>query len=182
MKYSILAIAFLFPLPGFSQEALSMKSVEGRTEISMNDATGKTTEGVYRYYAKGEEKPFTGILYATYPNGNYESWQEFEDGIGQGEWINYYENGEVKEIGHYEQNRVEGPIQKFHSNGQLQAVGEYKDWRVRTGEWKYYDENGILLQTVDYGEKGDISEVEEYYSRGDIPYSWYRDILTKNGF
>ncbi|MDN3204530.1 toxin-antitoxin system YwqK family antitoxin [Algoriphagus sediminis] len=104
------------------------------------------------------------------------------NGIGQGKWINYYENGNYKEIGHYEENRVEGPIQKFHENGNLKAEGEYKDWRIRIGEWRYFDEDGKLLYSEDYGEKGSISEVQAYYDRGDISYSWYYDILEKNGF
>ncbi|WP_157957321.1 toxin-antitoxin system YwqK family antitoxin [Winogradskyella tangerina] len=159
-----------------------MSETETKREVSMADATGKSTDGVYRYYAKGEDEPFTGILYATYPNGNYLSWQEFVDGVGQGKWINYYENGNYKEIGNYNNNLVEGPIKKYYENGNLKADGTYKDWRIKIGTWNYYDIDGNLESTIDYGEKGSIEEVKEYYERGDIPYSWYSDILSKNGF
>ncbi len=109
-------------LAGIAQVAVSMQDVETRREVAMANADGKSTDGIYRYYAKGDDKPFTGVLFAKYANGNYSSWQEYKDGIGQGKWINYYENGNYKEVGNYEQNRVEGPIRKYYEDGQLKYV------------------------------------------------------------
>ncbi|MDN3204529.1 hypothetical protein [Algoriphagus sediminis] len=65
----------LLGLPEISnaQTSISMSAVESRKEVSMAEATGKRSDGVYRYYAKGENKPFTGALFAKYPNGNYSS-------------------------------------------------------------------------------------------------------------
>ncbi|WP_445383068.1 toxin-antitoxin system YwqK family antitoxin [Robiginitalea sp. IMCC43444] len=177
---------FIFFLLGCAalsaQEPRSMGEVTGRMEYSMADVDGKNNNGVYRYYLKGEDTPYTGILYGKHPNGQVSSWQEYVDGVGQGQWINYYDNGNYKEIGFYNQNRVEGPIRKFYEDGSLKAEGTYKDWRVKIGEWKYFNTDGSLKKTVDYGEKGSIEEVEEYYQRGDISYNWYASILRKNGF
>jgi antitoxin component YwqK of YwqJK toxin-antitoxin module len=132
---------------------MSMDDVENRFSLPMSEVSGKSSDGIYRYYAKGSNKPFTGVLFSKYPNGQFNSWQEYVDGVGQGLWINYYENGNYKEIGHYEQNRVEGPIQKFHPNGKLEAVGVYKDWRIRVGIWRYFDKSGKLISEEDYGQK-----------------------------
>lgn len=175
-----LILFFVFELN--AQKTLPMSETVSKREVSMADATGKSSNGVYRYYAKGDDKPFTGILFAKYPNGNYQSWQQFEDGIGQGKWINYYENGNFKEVGNYNKNRVEGPIKKYYESGTLKAEGTYKDWRIKIDEWKYYAEDGKLKMIVDYGQKGSIEEVQEYYDRGDVSYSWYSDILSSNGF
>ncbi len=182
MKIQLLIFLFSFQVLLWGQKNSSMENVELRHEISMNEAVGKTTQGIYRYYEKGKTIPFTGILYANHPNGQFSSRQEFEEGIGQGKWINYYENGNHKEIGHYEENRVEGGIQKFYTSGKLKAKGTYKDWRIKIGVWEYYDENGDLNRTIDYGDKGNPEEVHEYYARGEIPYSWYSRILLENGF
>ncbi|MEL6864468.1 MAG: hypothetical protein AAFP19_08620 [Bacteroidota bacterium] len=182
MKNFLSLLLICLPLWTFAQQELSMSEVEVKREISMSESYGRTSDGVYRYYAKGEKVPYTGVLTASYPNGNLESWQEYVDGIGQGKWINYYENGQIKEEGYYEQNRVEGPIKKYHANGQLKAEGTYKDWRIRIQVWKYYDETGQLTKTEDYGERGSIQEVQAYYDRGDISYSWYSRILADNGF
>lgn len=158
------------------QEELSMKDAEIRQEISMGETEGKVVDGVYRYYKKGEKKPFTGILYATYPSGNMLSRQEFVNGIGQGTWINYYENGNFKEVGTYEQNRVEGAIKKYYENGQLKSEGTYREWRIRVGEWKYYNEKGELTKTINHGKKGDFRDVEYYYKNGDISKSFYEKL------
>lgn len=181
-KTAILALVLCVSSIGFAQKTIAMSETETKREVSMAAATGKTTNGIYRYYAKGDNTPFTGILYAKYPNGNYSSWQEYVDGLGQGKWINYYENGNYKEIGYYNNNRVEGPIKKYYNNGILKAEGNYKNWRIKIGKWKYFDKNGNLESTIDYGEKGSIEEVQQYYERGEISYSWYSDILSKNGF
>lgn len=182
MKIQLLILLTLFSAHVYAQEIRSMSEVEGKRVLSMGETDANSSDGTYRYYAKGEKTAFSGILYANYPNGNTLSWQEYENGLGQGQFINYYENGNFKEIGTYEQNRVEGPIRKFHSNGEIQAVGTYKDWRIKVHVWKYYDRSGKLIETVDYGEKGSIEEVNAYYQRGDIPYSWYSQILRDNGF
>jgi antitoxin component YwqK of YwqJK toxin-antitoxin module len=182
MKSILTFLTILFTINNFAQQMLPMSNTETKKEVSMTDATGKTTNGVYKYYAKGDDKPFTGILFAKYKNGNYESWQEFENGVGQGKWINYYENGNYKEIGNYNNNLVEGSIQKFYKNGILKSKGTYKNWRIKIGEWKYYSEDGSLNNTIDYGKKGNIEEVKAYYKRGEISYQWYSSILKKNGF
>ena len=75
-----------------------------------------------------------------------------------------------------------GPIKKYYENGTLKSEGQYKDWRIKIGHWNYYDQNGKLHSSVDYGTKGSIEEVKAYYDRGDISYRWYSAILNKNGF
>ncbi|WKV13244.1 toxin-antitoxin system YwqK family antitoxin [Marivirga harenae] len=159
-----------------------MAKAESRQLISMANVTANSSDGIYRYYAKGAKEPFTGILFSKFENGNYDSYQEYVDGVGHGTWINYYENGNYKEIGNYQQNKVTGLIKKFHENGELASEGVYKDWRVRVGKWTFYNDQGQLLQSVDYGEKGSIVEVKEYYEKGEISYSWYSRILNENGF
>ncbi len=165
-----------------AQEIRSMGEVESRQEASMSAVVGKNVDGVYRYYAKGSSVPFTGILFAKYENGQYSSWQEYVDGIGEGKWINYYENGNFKEVGHYRQNKVEGPIKKYYVDGTIKAEGTYKDWRIKIGKWYYYNPSGGLIRTVDYGTKGSIEEVNAYFERGEISRTWYRSILSNNGF
>jgi len=159
------------------QRELSMNETELSRELSMNETTAKTIDGVYRYYAKGESKPFTGILYAKYPNGQFISRQEYVDGVGQGFLINYYENGNLKEVGNYEQNRVEGAIKKYYENGNLKAEGTYRDWRIRVGEWKYYNEKGEFIKTVNHGKKGDYRDVKAFYESGNISKKYYEKLL-----
>ncbi len=173
----LVAIAFAISV---SQEiSAQATTVSAEREITMSATTANSSSGAYRYYKEGETEPFTGILFARYANGNYKSRQEFVDGIGQGTWINYWPNGNLKEAGSYNQNKVEGPISKYYENGQLKAKGNYKDWRIRIGEWEYYDESGQLILTEDYGSKGDFRDVLAYYKSGQISEERYLRIINE---
>jgi len=149
-------------------------------EISMSQANASAKDGTYRYYKNGENKGFTGILYTKYDNGNYLTRQEYKSGLGEGTWINYWPNGNLKEVGTYQKNKVEGPIKKYNQNGNLIAKGHYIDWRIRVGLWSYYDDDGNLVKTEDYGSEGDFRDVEDYYDRGEI--STYRYNQLKDDF
>ena len=162
-----------------AQAEQPMLNTEQRPGLSMSDVEGITVKGQYRYFEKGATKPFSGILYARYSNGQYQSRQEFVDGIGEGTWINYYENGQLKEVGTYRQNRVEGPIKKYDESGRLRAEGTYKDWRIRVGKWTFYYPDGTVEKVQDYGTAGDFREVEDYYRRGEISKRWYQQIVAQ---
>lgn len=55
----------------FGQKAISMKETEKRRDDAMSEASGKSTNDIYIYNARGDDQPFNGILFAKYPNGNY---------------------------------------------------------------------------------------------------------------
>lgn len=174
MKITLLLLIILFPYVSCSQKT----EVSAEHELSMSGASGRYVDGQWTYFKNGEKEPFTGVLYAQFPDGNYESRQEFENGIGEGTWINYWPNGNLKEAGTYQQNKVAGAIKKFYRSGILKSEGTYRDWRIRIGIWKYYDEEGNLLETVDHGKEGDFRDVEEYYKNGEISERWYRKIIS----
>ena len=48
-----------------------MKETETRRDVAMAEASGKSTNDIYIYNARGDDQPFNGILFAKYPNGNY---------------------------------------------------------------------------------------------------------------
>jgi antitoxin component YwqK of YwqJK toxin-antitoxin module len=182
MKTFILLLSISLPVIIFSQDVHSLGEGESSNEVSMKEVSGKNIDGVYRYYKEGADEPYSGVLYSSFPNGQTDSWQEYKEGVGQGKWINYYKNGKIKEIGNYENNLVQGSIKKYYENGNLKAEGTYKDWRIKVGVWTYYNSDGIPTDTVDYGQKGSLEEVQEYYERGEISQRWYVSIMRKNGF
>jgi len=115
--------------------------------VSMKNTIEKPYKVGSIYYKKGESKPYTGALYGKYKNGKYLTIQEYKNGVGNGLWVNYYEDGTLKEIGTYVDNRIEGPIRQYHPNGNIKAIGTYKHWKKKIGVWKYYDEDGNLIET-----------------------------------
>jgi antitoxin component YwqK of YwqJK toxin-antitoxin module len=176
MKSIILVTLLAFPFLLVAQSPIDYSDQE---MISMSATEARTYDGNWTYFPKGSSTPFTGILFATFENGNYQSVQEYVDGVGNGTWINYYEDGTIQEMGTYVNNRVEGPMKIYFPNGQLQAEGQYADWRVRVGIWNYYDEGGTLLSSEDYGTRGDLRDIESFYDRGDISYQFYNQIRAR---
>ncbi len=168
MKTIILLLACILPC---------MLNAQKR-ELSMKKAKGEYVNGKYLYLDQ-EDQPFSGILYAKYPNGNFISRQNFENGLGNGTWTNYYENGNIKEVGTYDNNKVKGPIKKYNEQGAMIAEGTYDEWRVRVGQWTYYDSKGYIVRIEDYGKKGDYRDVEAYYNTGQISKMWYDDIMKR---
>ena len=69
---------------GFCQQATQGTEEQLQRELSMSETVGKNLNGVYTYFASGEKVPFTGILYAKFPNGNYQSRQTYLNGRGHG--------------------------------------------------------------------------------------------------
>ncbi|MEP0985644.1 hypothetical protein [Ekhidna sp.] len=178
MNKTLLLISILMQVNAVAQFPMNVDTTQ--YSRSMSDVNGSYADGVYRYIENGDTSFFNGSLYAKYDNGNFQSWQEYEKGVGEGHWINFYENGNLKEWGTYIQNKVEGPIRKYFENGLLKAEGTYREWRVRVGKWTYYDESGKRIKIEDYGVKGDFRDVVEYYKRGDISKTWYESILEAN--
>lgn len=143
-------IVILLPTILYSFCMLGQIDTLNRNMISMSETIEKPYKVGSVYFKKGATKPYTGILYGKFENGNYLTIQEYVDGIGNGKWVNYYSDGTLKEIGTYRDNLVEGPIRQFHPNGKLKAKGNYKHWKRKVGTWEYFDTDGQLTETVVY--------------------------------
>lgn len=118
--------------------------------VLMSDTYQKAYKLGSVYYKTGTNTPFTGILYGTYDNGNYQTMQEYVDGIGNGKWVDFNPEG-IKECeGTYKENRVEGPVTFYYENGLVKSKGQYLHWKRPIGEWKYYDLKGNLVHTMTY--------------------------------
>ncbi len=118
--------------------------------VPLSDTCQKTYKLGSVYYKTGTKTPFTGILYGKYSNGNYQTKQEYVNGIGNGKWVDYSPEG-IKECeGTYKDNRVEGPVRFFYENGNVKSEGQYLHWKNPIGIWKYYDKKGNLVHTMTY--------------------------------
>lgn len=118
--------------------------------VLMSDTYQKAYTLGLVFYKTGTNTPFTGILYGKYANGNYQTIQEYVDGLGNGKWVDYNPEG-IKECeGTYKNNRVEGPVTFYYENGNVKSEGQYLYWKKPIGEWKYYDRKGNLVHTMTY--------------------------------
>ena len=64
--------------------------------VPMSDTYQKAYKLGSVYYKIGTNTPFTGMLYGKYANGNYQTVQEYVDGVGNGKWVDYNPEG-IKE-------------------------------------------------------------------------------------
>lgn len=150
-KNIVMRIKFLFMLfLSSSFIVLAQKDLKDQEMVPMYDTYQKAYKLGSVYYKVGTKTPFTGVLYGKYDNGNYQTMQEYVDGIGNGKWIDFNPEG-IKECeGTYKDNRVEGPVKFFYENGSLKSEGQYIHWKKPAGIWKYYDKAGNLVHTMTY--------------------------------
>lgn len=142
----VLIASFLFSLNGFSQE-------------------------IECQYAPSND--FTGTCEAFYSSGELRSQTDFVNALRHGNHIEYYENGKtaasctfnkeryISEAIRYSENGViifkmvldsteTGSFIHYGENGKLiLATGQFKN-SYRDGVWRFYDENGALIETQEH--------------------------------
>ena len=100
---------------------------------------------IYEHSANGDEKPFTGLLYETYDNGQIAFYGYVTDGIYDGEKVTFYKNGQMKSYCKMKLGGYYGKCYRRYENGQLKEIREISEDRKH--EWiKKWDENGVLLE------------------------------------
>jgi len=60
----------------------------------------------------------------------------------------FYENGKVKMEGEFKDGKRTGKGLNYYPNGKLRMEGDYKNDK-QTGHWKFYNEEGILIEEVE---------------------------------
>jgi antitoxin component YwqK of YwqJK toxin-antitoxin module len=84
-----------------------------------------------------------------YPNKKVQMTGEYKAGLRDGKWVYFYENGNVWSEGYFKEGKSDGKRITHYENGLIFYEGMYKLDR-RVGVWKFYDEKGVLMKTVDY--------------------------------
>ena len=153
-------------------ELVAQYSVQKKTEIRHGPyqkfANGQLAEeGVYQdgqlhgerilYYANGnaelienyEMDEFKGLYQAFYESGALHIEGMYSSGAMNGIWKRYYEPGQLMEEVAFENNEENGPFIEYYENGKLKAEGQYRNGDNEHGLLKLYDENGVLVKTMD---------------------------------
>ena len=75
------------------------------------------------------------------------------DGRRQGVWTSYLPSGRVQSRNVFENGVLDGITTVFHENGVLYYSGNQRKGKP-FGEWKFYDNKGLLAKTVVYDTTG----------------------------
>lgn len=86
-----------------------------------------------------------------YSSGQVKMEGGMKDGKMDGEWTAYFIDGRVQSHGFFKDGKRTGAAQVFYSNGNKYEEGFYKEGK-HVGHWKFYDEQGTLINEVDFDE------------------------------
>ncbi|ANF46522.1 MULTISPECIES: toxin-antitoxin system YwqK family antitoxin [Priestia] len=87
-------------------------------------------------------KPFTGIAYEIYENGNLAYYGYYKEGFMEGEYVEFYTNGQLKSIEYMIKGQTRGIRKMWHDTGERKYEGEHKF--------------GICLYCTEWDKKGEI--------------------------
>lgn len=92
---------------------------------------------------EGEGKPFTGLTYEVYPNGNLIYYCYYKNGFKDGDFIEFYNDGKIKSIQHMKRGTISGIESIWYHNGVLKSETKYEYGVCLT--FKEWDEEGTLI-------------------------------------
>lgn len=145
------------------------KIEEVKDKIRIEDLSVKRVGNDGKIYAGDEKIPYTGKL-ALFLGDIVEYTESYVDGVLEGPKIWYSDSGIVVLEESYKDNKVEGEQRAYYEDGKLKSIVVYKNDKVislesfardgkilyksdlskGTGIWKYFWENGQILEEGKY--------------------------------
>ena len=131
-------------------------------------------------YKEGSNTPFTGV-FGIVIDGKIESYEEYKDGLLDGETAYFSKDKEVKLLSEmYSKGKLNGPQKTYYENGKLKSIVYYKNDRI--DGIVEYDKSGKLLHKSIF-ENG-TGDWKLYWSNGKVSeegryVSWKRDGVWK---
>ena len=119
-------------------------------------------------YARGEDKPYTGIIYNLYKNGKLGGETYYIDGIKEGKDLSYYEDGKILRETIYKNGVIVGEEKYYHPNGKIKSTETY-DANGKRAERNMFDLDGEKYSKTTYRD-GKLVET----------FSYRKGILIKN--
>lgn len=128
------------------------------------------------WYENGIKKSETFFINGI-RNGNYKAWNKdgklllkgiFNDNERNGRWEIYSENGHQK-IDYYKNGELNGKTYEYivKKNDTSYIAGQYKNGK-ENGLWKWFNEDSILVETINYEKGKQNGEHIMYFNNGKI--------------
>ena len=117
-------------------------------------------DGLLAYY---NGKPYSGVAYSFYKNGNQQKKQTYFEGKKEGEWYIWYESGNPLKEGFMKDGKQHGIYREYYSNGNIRSEYEY-NMDLKTGIWKGWREDGTqytIKEFVNDTLEGKVIEFDE---------------------
>jgi len=129
--------------------------------LAEGNFVNKKKNGHWKYYSDldgkcvAEENYSKGLLDGksiTYyaESGNILEVMNYKKGKREGQYKKYFPDGvTLMSEGFYLNDQLHGRFVSYHPNGNVQAKGEYSNG-IQTGNWEYFDEEGIMLSEEEF--------------------------------
>ncbi|MBU3157933.1 hypothetical protein LL037_14755 [Clostridium estertheticum] len=83
-------------------------------------------------------KPFTGLAYELYNNGQLIYYCFYKDGFECGEYVEFHENGNIESKQYMKYGQIRGKEELWFEDGKLKSISEYEFGICLTlKEWDY---------------------------------------------
>ncbi|MDD4425020.1 MAG: hypothetical protein PHS40_03750 [Mariniphaga sp.] len=123
-------------------------------------------EGIWIFYSnerKVSEESFAGgvkhgVSRTYYPSGEILEESEWQNGLQEGNYQLFFENGKPYMQCKFSKNKRNGLCLSYFMNGRMEMEAYYKN-NLRQGEWKYYNDQGEYLYSLNY-EQGKLINPE----------------------
>ena len=120
------------PIPLNLEEIIAQGGIEG-SEEAYEDKSGFDYSGpdsAFLYYGGDEQsggKPFTGLYYELFPNGNLELYIKYHSGLPVEDCFEFYENGKIKTYSHYSKDRLNSYSYSYDEKGKLKLSSVWEN-------------------------------------------------------
>jgi antitoxin component YwqK of YwqJK toxin-antitoxin module len=92
--------------------------------------------------------------------GDYLEKGEYSEGMMQGVWIGIYKSTGKKAFeGEFIDDEPQGKHVYYYANGKKRLEGKYQ-LGIKIGDWKRYDENGVVVLTIRYTSDGKHERID----------------------
>lgn len=99
-------------------------------------------------------KPFTGLAYELFDNGNIAYYCYYKNGFKEGDYIKFHNNGKVKSTDYMVEGQTRGIRKIWYESEELKFVGEYKF--------------GICLKYTEWDKQGNIIGIKDTPTKDEV--------------
>ena len=99
-------------------------------------------------------KPFTGLVYELYENGNLAYYSFYKSGFKEGNYVKFHKNGKVRSIDYMVKGQTRGVRKKWYESGELMYEGEFRF--------------GICLRYIEMDRQGNILRQKNSPTKDDL--------------
>ncbi|GMQ59692.1 hypothetical protein AN1V17_40920 [Vallitalea sediminicola] len=140
-----------------SQDEVLKKGIEFTGDVCYS---GEYGQQVYNLPIEEGGKPITGYVYEKYNNGNINYYCYYENGIKDGECIDFYETGKLKRHCMMEKGQILGKNYIWYENGNIKTKEFCKYGIVMS--YKKFDEDGNIIDSKKEPNHVEKSLLEKY--------------------